>query len=696
MVTQGAPISSMDTSFLRPLASKLLMTSGCKVGRRTETSRVVKRGRAIQGAVLLVGMLVFSRQAYARPVTISHTNIARFEVLRETYVCYHAPQKERQLGVINRAPLRVGRMWRRREDSDIRQELKHIAKLKRGATTRTRSGLERQERKLKAERAKLPALVSQCRSGDDPTQPTDQFRGDANSLLPYREELTPSEISHLLAKVAFGGSVRLRAIGASQGLSALVDTLFVADEGTYQDALWWGEDARYTVQNTGMPYWHTRAVQVAATYEALFTESPFLSRMALLFWHPHFATNLSRVDVGFSHDGIHSKNHWELLRRHATGNFLLLADALLLDVAMNRWLNNEDNRVGAPNQNFAREYMELFSLGTVDPISRIPNYDERTIDGATAFMSGFFAEYPGEDTPRIIRFDADLRDLEPYTIFPGVPGAEITQSLTPQGFMNHIAFRHPGAPRYLAERLFAQLVRPAVPETIVAELAQDILENQYNLEPVLRKILRSQAMFSAQSRSVCYLSPYDSAVSFARKFGMPAFSRDEIDPPGDDDAPREKARGFFWTFLERCREAGQSIFEPPSVFAWKGSCGLNRDGLQHYGEGFISEYNLLKRSALGIDLVNWIPYVTNIDYRQFLPSRTITPRETVTTLARHFFDLTLNDAQVNALVGFLLHDKQSDGSLIELEFDLNDDWYARRKLGALVSLLFDLPSAQRR
>ncbi|MCS7002554.1 MAG: DUF1800 domain-containing protein, partial [Dehalococcoidia bacterium] len=179
-----------------------------------------------------------------------------------------------------------------------------------------------------------------------------------------------AEIAHLLRRAGFGATPsevqRYAALGYEGAVDALLDFDRVPD-----------------VDNNAViatiPGWDPGRIQsmqlLWATRMAL-TERPLQEKMAL-FWHGHFATANTKVN-----NPLWMWNQYELFRQHAVGNFLTLTHAVAKDPAMMRWLDTVTSRRGRPNENFARELMELFTMG-------IGHYTEDDIKEAARAFTGW-------------------------------------------------------------------------------------------------------------------------------------------------------------------------------------------------------------------------------------------------------------------------------------------------------------------
>jgi len=159
------------------------------------------------------------------------------------------------------------------------------------------------------------------------------------------------------------------------GLTA-VGPLPMANLGPYPngnsakaDAFW---KAMQKDTNDLVMWWLDR--MVAAQY-------PLAERMTW-FWHGHWATSISAINYPFP-----MKKQYNTLRQHALGNFRDMAKAMVVDGALNVWLNNDQNFIAAPNENLAREFMELMTIG-------VGHYTQDDVAAAALALTGYSTDYP--------------------------------------------------------------------------------------------------------------------------------------------------------------------------------------------------------------------------------------------------------------------------------------------------------------
>ncbi len=656
--------------------------------------------------ILLLGILIVillaggAGRAYAEKIKITEKRAGEFTLLRATkppLVCHRASR----IGTISKKSKPVpGAVWQPYERATIERR---IAALDRSLK---KKGVRRSQRKtMNGERKALVKLMaaaievsSRCRDGNG--YPDEgEFIGNPESLESYREHLSEREIQHLLERVAFGGTPALKQLGREHGLSALVDALVdgtaTSEERTAFEARTdrWADMASWYDSDDlrGKRVWTTQAAQIGEIHRMIYSPEPLREWMAALL-AAHFAVNLDRVGFSYNtyaHQGIPA--HVALIRAQALGSIEDLAKAMLSDRAMNEWLDNKNNRAGEPNQNFARELLELFLLGEIDPLTHNRNYGEESIVASTAFVSGFFEDemrdpLNGNDIMAIF-YNAAEHDSGRYTVFRGIAGAETNAAFAPEDFISHILYQHPGSSRYLAERIGGQILYPGLSEAIVAPLAALLRENHFQLKPFLKRILKSAAFFSNSSRGACISAPVDHFIRLGRA----------VFPAQEPARGSEKEDRFFyslWTVLESAADAGQRLFQPPSVFAWKGSCNINRSAEIAKGESWATMQRVLGRMRGCGELMNRLNWYELDLVAQFALTQRMGAFEIVEQV-RHMLGVrALSEEEKNTLAQFMITELDQDGKRSIRSINLNEEWYVRRKIPRLVCLLMELSSTQ--
>jgi uncharacterized protein (DUF1800 family) len=275
--------------------------------------------------------------------------------------------------------------------------------------------------------------------------------------------------------------------------------------------------------------------------EMLVTPSPLTEKMTL-FWHNHFVSSQQKVR---SPQLMYRQN--VLLRRHAVGNFGALLHAIARDPAMVIYLDSASNRKGQPNENFAREVMELFTVGE-------GHYTERDVKEAARAFTGWGID---PDTGQFV-FRRRAHDDGVKTVLGH------TGDLDGDAVLD-ILLSKPQTAELIVSRLWREFVSPEPDPGEVRRIAAVLRESGYEIRPALRALLTSDAFYAPGNRAVLIKSPVDLVVGTLRQFSF--------------------ATGEPLPFVLGVAFLGQNLFSPPNVKGWPG------------GESWINSTTLLARKA---------------------------------------------------------------------------------------------------
>lgn len=305
-------------------------------------------------------------------------------------------------------------------------------------------------------------------------------------------------------------------------------------------------------------------------YRMLHTQHPLLEKMTL-FWHGHFATGNEKVENA----GLMHRQH-SLLRQHALGDFKQLAHGIAKDPAMLIYLDSESNRKSHPNENFARELMELFVLGE-------GNYTENDVRELARCFTGWELR---RDRFRFNRYQYDRGEktvLSQSGEFTGEQGVDIV-------------LRSEAGPRFVVRKLLRFFVaeEAELADDLIEPLAKQLREADWDVSSVMRTILASRMFYSDQSIGRRVRSPVELVVGLLSSLDGSA-------------NVSELGKGLG--------QIGQSLFFPPNVKGWDGgrtwinsSTLLGRANLIHevlsndktrFGGGRLDEYLKNRKSAAG-------------------------------------------------------------------------------------------------
>lgn len=275
--------------------------------------------------------------------------------------------------------------------------------------------------------------------------------------------------------------------------------------------------------------------------EMVVTPTPLTERMTL-FWHNHFTSEMRKVK---SAQVMWRQN--QLLRSEALGNFETLLRAIAKDPAMVIYLDGATNRKGKPNENFARELLELFTLGE-------GHYTEQDIkEAARAFTGWSVNRYDGS-----FKYRRRMHDGGPKVFMERAGDFNGDDILT-------IVLEQPRTATYLVEKLWREFISPTPDATEVERLAEVLREERYEIKPVLFELLTCKAMRDPANRGTLIKSPIDLVVGTSRSFGVKLAD------------PR-----VLW---RAANTQGQNLFDPPNVKGWPG------------GEAWVDSNTLLVRRS---------------------------------------------------------------------------------------------------
>ena len=287
--------------------------------------------------------------------------------------------------------------------------------------------------------------------------------------------------------------------------------------------------------------------------EILRTDSPLTERM-VLFWHNHFTSSLNKVR--WPHLLYHQN---ALFRRLATGNFAELLRAVARDRAMLLYLDSQTNRVGQANENFARELLELFTLGEGQ------GYTERDIREAARAFTGWMVN-PGTGEFTVARRFHDTGSKTFLGRTGRFDGDDIID----------IVLDQPRIAEHICEKLWRAFVSDTPDAGAVRRLAAVFRGSGYELRPTLRALFLSAEFRAPANRGVLTKSPVD-VVAGTLRF-MDALDMD-----------RKKG-------VRVLRAMGQDLFDPPNVKGWPGgSAWITTETLS-------LRYQFLGRLSRGVEM----------------------------------------------------------------------------------------------
>lgn len=337
------------------------------------------------------------------------------------------------------------------------------------------------------------------------------------------QELNASDATHLLWRFGFGASQQDVDAAVKDGLQTVLDRCVPADPANVPKESAEFTEAEPLLRLTALDSDNIGQLKAWWLYRMRFSSHPVLERISLL-WHNHFATSNAKVQ-----SVRHMFDQHQLIRKHALGSFRQLLHGMAKDVAMLLWLDSNSNRKRQANENFAREIMELFSLG-------VGNYTEKDIQEAARAFTGWHVRNDR------FWFNEIQHDYGTKTVFGKSENFDGNQVVD-------LCLDEAAGPRFVALKLLREFVTDTPDKELIDALAARIRQHNYEMTPVLRELFASEAFFSEKHRRAIIKNPVQLVVGSYRSLDV---------------------RPNLGNTAKLVGELGQDLFEPPSVKGWEG------------------------------------------------------------------------------------------------------------------------------
>jgi uncharacterized protein (DUF1800 family) len=333
---------------------------------------------------------------------------------------------------------------------------------------------------------------------------------------------------HLYRRAGFGGTPAELRVAITNGLPATLGRFLKPDPA---ELMAWENLVKSTGPGRAQSTFQLRAWWL---YNILWSDFPLAEKM-VLFWHNHFATSIAKVQQQL----LMYKQHL-VLRKHALGKFRNFLLDIGKDAAMLVWLDSNSNIKGKPNENYARELMELFSLG-------VGNYTEKDVREAARAFTGRSSD---DEEP----FDPELHDDGSKTVL-GRTGNWNGDDIV------RIVLEQPAAARFLVRKLYGFFISETAvpPDALLEALADSFRKSDYDIGALVGTMLRSRHFFSDYAYRQRIKSPVEFVVGAVRALWQP------LQLETDD-----KAAVVPQMLITELEAMGQELFAPPNVKGWPG------------------------------------------------------------------------------------------------------------------------------
>ena len=386
------------------------------------------------------------------------------------------------------------------------------------------------------------------------------------TLAPYTGPWGYAQAAHLLRRCLFGPTRPEMLTAAGSSLTAVLNALLTVpatapappvsvsatDTSVALGSTWVGEVFNQSfegVRRTSLRDWWL-GLQL--------NQGPTLVEKMTLFWHNHFVVEFSDIN-----DARMGYEYVRLLRQHALGNFKQLTKDVTVTPAMLRYLNGNQSTGGAPNENYGRELLELFTVGKGPLIGtgNYTNYTEADVQAAAKVLTGWRDQ---ATLPVSSYFTASRHDTTTKVFSSAFGGASIASAGAAeyQNLINLI-FQQAETARFIVRKLYRwfvyYLIDAQVETDIIQPLATLLIQNGYDIAPVLRALFSSEHFFDVLNVGCLIKSPLDFTVGLCRQMQV-------VFPTA---ATNQVVQYGMWDYLYGLANVQQqTLGDPPNVAGW--------------------------------------------------------------------------------------------------------------------------------
>ena len=389
------------------------------------------------------------------------------------------------------------------------------------------------------------------------------------------------KLIHLHNRLGFGATIaeldRDEKLGLNKAIDRLIDYDKIDEEfGVSPYEFCWRTKAKEDADIGGYRF------RAWWTFRMMATQRPLQEKLTL-FWSGHFAVGENKVE-----DGLMMLDYLEGLRANANGKFVDLLAGVSKCPAMMRYLDMTRSLRGNPNENFAREVMELFTLG-IDG-----GYTEKDVQEVARALTGwgfihFMYEIPGDMTTKLKDSMKFERPFSAFTFMPQMhdPGEKTifgkTHRWTGDEVLDYLV-RHPSTARFVGRKLWTYFCYEDPEPEVVEMVARSFSRSRGNIKTVMRTIVRSKEFWSDRCVGQMPKSPANFVIGLARAQGIGAETLKLRDPKADayTEIP-DKVMNESGYAAYRMEKMGLNLLNPPDVSGWK------------WGKGFVSPAMMAER-----------------------------------------------------------------------------------------------------
>jgi uncharacterized protein (DUF1800 family) len=408
------------------------------------------------------------------------------------------------------------------------------------------------------------------------------------------------KIGHLLRRFAFGSTLQEMARYESIGLHKTIDEVVDYERIPNHNGV---SPWQFIMQQDGNVNLDANRAAAWWAFEMASTNRPMQEKLTL-FWHNHFAVSAAKVE---SHPTM--LQHLDVLRGNANGTFRQILGAITKDPGMLRWLDTDTSVLGKPNENFAREVLELFTVG-------IGNYSEKDIKELARAFTGWSIRTiysGGGDQMRLKAFLSESIEMDRPIVAASYSEGFHDDSLKTvlgrsarfdtESALDMLA-THPSTAKYITKKLWGFFAYADIEPKVHERLIKIYNDSKGDIKTLMLSIATSKEFWGEKAFRTTIKSPADYVVPLVRQLGvgeMALKAQSDAAKPvdmmtsaaqGPIQMPNQTVLGAAEFTYSAMRRMGMRLLYPPDVSGWE------------WGAGWVAPAMMAERMRFGTMIAN--------------------------------------------------------------------------------------------
>ncbi|MEL6943395.1 MAG: DUF1800 domain-containing protein, partial [Bacteroidota bacterium] len=391
-------------------------------------------------------------------------------------------------------------------------------------------------------------------------------------LKKYTGDWSFEQAAHLLRRTTFGATFKEINNTVDKGMDASIRQLLrTRPMPDHPVNYYYGDDPAVPINSEWVKAPYTDFANNNARRKSLYGWTlmrMMQDRMSIrekmtLFWQSHFI-----IETDIIKDAKFLYQYVSMFRSQALGNFQSLVEQVTISPSMLRYLNGRDNTESAPNENYARELLELFTLGKGDLAGPgdYTTFTEEDVIAMAKVLTGWrdrnYVKKETESVPEVF-FRSGQHDKGQKQLSHRFDNTVVNNN-NAEEYKDLIAiiFQHPQASRFICRRLYRWFVHfdinGKIEQEVIEPMSAILRENDFNIKPVIEALLKSEHFYEKENIGSMVKSPVDFIL----------FSLNQLEVPFPDDNLYRKYQVRFKLYQEM-EDMQMEIFNPPNVAGWK-------------------------------------------------------------------------------------------------------------------------------